>query len=160
MTLPSQTYKHYTKHFSKCHETLKWESRLRFVRELYRIHQIGEITSSTAVKEILANIAFNLSFMDMCIRTHLPKSEQSVAITTIHQILIALDQISIRLSLLPKRNKTLAKSFVSKEFPTFFWQMENILCDIEVQFAASHTPLHRYSEQFISPSKNHCPNSM
>ena len=144
MTLPSNTYSHYAKQLRKLSEGLKWESRLRFVRSIYSLYPINQITSSTEIKKVLFHIAFSLSFMDMCVRKHLPNSEQPVAIAIIHQILTLLDQVAIGSIQLPKRNKILAKDFITKEIPPFFNQMESILCDIEVLFATTHAPLHRY----------------
>ena len=144
MTLPSQTYRHYVKQLRKLSEGLKWESRLRFVRSIYSLYPLNQITSSTEIKKVLFHIAFSLSFMDMCIRKHLPKPDQPIAIAIIHQILTLLDQVAIGLIQLPKRNKILAKNFITKEILPFFNQMESILCDIEVLFATTHAPLHRY----------------
>ena len=146
MTLPSNTYFHYVKQLRKLSEGLKWESRLRFVRSIYSLYPINQITSSTEIKKVLFHIAFSLSFMDMCVRKHLPNTEQPTAIAIIHQILTLLDQVAIGLIQLPKRNKILAKDFITKEIPPFFNQMESILCDIEVLFATTHAPLHRYQE--------------
>lgn len=145
MTLPSNTYLHYVKRLKKLSEGLRWESRLRFVRSIYSLYPINQITSSTELKTVLFHIAFSLSFMDMCLKKHLPKTEQPIAIEIISQLLTLLDQVAIGLFQVPKRNKNLAKEFITKEIPKFFNQMENILCDIEVLLATAHAPLHRYN---------------
>jgi hypothetical protein len=62
----------------------------------------------------------------------------------ISQILSSLDQVGIKLILLPKRNKALAQDFIKREFGSLFTAMEAAMCDIECTFAEAYTPLHRY----------------
>jgi len=145
MSLPSQTYYHYTRQFQKTMEGLKWESRLRFVRSLYRLYPLDKVTSVTEVKKIILHSAFCVSYLDMCFRTYLTKSDQELANNSVSQILKLMDSIFIRLLAVPKRNKILVQNFVTQEFPKFFTDMENIMCDIEVLLVATDAPLHRYS---------------
>lgn len=144
MSLPSNTYRHYLKRISKRPEGLRWESRLRFIRSLYGLYPSNSTTSATEIKNALLHIAFSLSYLGLCVKTHLRDSHKMQANAYISQILSSLDQVAIKLILLPKRNKVLAQDFFKCEFNKLFTAMETTMCDIECTFAEAHTPLHRY----------------
>lgn len=144
MSVPSRTYLHYLKRIEKTPEGLRWESRLRFIRSLYGLYPLDSTTSATEIKNAILHIAFSLSYLGLCIKTHLQDSYQTQANAFIFQILSSLDQVAFNLILLPKRNKALAQDFIKREFSSLFTSMEAAMCDIECTFAEAYTPLHRY----------------
>jgi hypothetical protein len=126
-------------------EELRWESRLRFIREAYQLYSNEPFTSVIAIQKGITHIAFCLCYLKLSMDKYINAEDQYLAKSFLVQILKILDDAAIDLLFIPKRNKELVRIHKETKLKILFDRVADITDEIEVMLASNNVPLHRYS---------------